>query len=52
VLQNEKKKDKDLTERITNILKQRDACMKGVDISASYLPLSCTQALMPIMHTR
>jgi DNA polymerase kappa len=32
-VQNEKKKDKDLTERIEGILKHRDNVVKGVDIS-------------------
>jgi hypothetical protein len=31
--QNEKKKDKDLTERIARILKQRDDVVSGVDMS-------------------
>jgi DNA polymerase kappa len=31
-LQNEKKKDKELTEKIAKILKQRDGVLKGVDI--------------------
>jgi DNA polymerase kappa len=31
-LQNEKKKDKELTEKIAKILKQRDDVLKGVDI--------------------
>ncbi|KIM83394.1 hypothetical protein PILCRDRAFT_97225 [Piloderma croceum F 1598] len=30
--ENEKKKDKDLTERITRVLKQRDEALQGVDI--------------------
>ncbi|KAI0315702.1 hypothetical protein OF83DRAFT_1061610, partial [Amylostereum chailletii] len=30
--ENEKRKDKDLTERITRILKQRDEALKGVDL--------------------
>jgi DNA polymerase kappa len=34
-LQNEKKKDKDLTERIARVLKQRDEALQGVDICTS-----------------
>jgi len=37
-IQNEKKKDKDLTERIEWILKKRDDVVKGVDISSLNLP--------------
>ena len=33
--QNEKRKDKDLTERIARILKLRDEVVKGVDLSTS-----------------
>lgn len=32
-LQNEKKKDKDLTQRIGKILKERDSVMSGIDTS-------------------
>jgi hypothetical protein len=32
-MQNEKRKDKELTEHIQRILKQRDEVMKGADIS-------------------
>lgn len=37
--QNEKKKDKDLTERIARILKQRDDVVKGADIGTLTLVL-------------
>ena len=33
--QNEKRKDKDLTERIGRILRLRDEVVKGVDLSTS-----------------
>ena len=32
VVQNEKRKDKDLTERIEKLLKRRDEVTKGVDL--------------------
>jgi DNA polymerase kappa len=34
--QNEKKKDKDVTERIARILKQRDEALKGADVRESH----------------
>ena len=33
IFQNEKKKDKELTLRIENILRRRDEVLKGVDLS-------------------
>lgn len=44
---NEKKKDKDVTERITRILKQRDEALKGADVRESsvfiYILLVCDE---------
>ena len=34
IIQNEKRKDKEVTSRIERILKLRDQAMKGVDMSA------------------
>ena len=34
--QNEKRKDKDLTERIEKLLKRRDEVTKGVDLGARH----------------
>ena len=34
VVQNEKRRDKDLTERIKKLLKRRDEVTKGVDLGA------------------
>ena len=36
VVQNEKRKDKDLTERIEKLLKRRDEVTKGVDLGARH----------------
>lgn len=41
IAQNEKKKDKDLTERIARILKLRDEAIEGVDLSKPPLPRKC-----------
>lgn len=41
IAQNEKKKDKDLTERIARILKLRDEAIEGVDLSKPLLPCKC-----------
>ncbi len=38
-LQNEKKKDKELTARIKKILKQRDEAIRGVDLRKSFVIL-------------
>ena len=35
--QNEKRKDKDLTQRIERILQQRDEALKGVDLSPCFI---------------
>ena len=34
VVQNEKRRDKDLTERVKKLLKRRDEVTKGVDLGA------------------
>ena len=50
--QNEKRKDKDLTERIERLLKQRDEAIKGVDLRESINVLSSSSVSRTLLQTR